>query len=111
MAHRPPDPPRRRLASEADVSEHFTFDDEGEEQRPDGRHRMTERALYGGAMRVTVDAAFVDASDFRQIPGHQEVPCATHDIANAGVRMAFHRKNEVFVDDRTDSSFIVEIVE
>ena len=45
--------------------------------------------LYGGALRVKLPNTFTNASEMRQIPDHQEV----------------------FVDTRTDSSWIVEILE
>ncbi|KAI8590988.1 hypothetical protein BDZ88DRAFT_412998 [Geranomyces variabilis] len=47
------------------------------------------RALYGGAMQINVPASFLDVSVVRQVPSHQEV----------------------FVDQLTDQSIMIELLD
>lgn len=50
---------------------------------------VTQRELFGGAMRISLPSRFMDVSDVRPVPDHQEV----------------------FADVDTDSSVIVEVLE
>ncbi|GMH35502.1 hypothetical protein BSKO_03370 [Bryopsis sp. KO-2023] len=55
----------------------------------DAGETPTVRPLFGGAIEVSVPQRFIDVSDFRPVPDHQEI----------------------FADGNTDQSIIVEIVQ
>lgn len=38
-----------------------------------GREHMSERLLFGSAIRASIPSRFQDVSDFRPVPDHQEV--------------------------------------
>lgn len=54
-----------------------------------GEYIMDNRKLFGGAIEAQIPSRFIDVSDFRPVPDHQEV----------------------FSDEAADQSIIIEIVE
>ncbi|EGG18397.1 Ran GTPase binding protein [Cavenderia fasciculata] len=51
--------------------------------------QQEKKGLYGGAMEIEIPTRFIDVSQFRQVPDHQEV----------------------FVDETSDQSVIIELLE
>ncbi len=87
------------------------------EEVKSGEEPLMKRDLFGGAIELHLPSRFMDISDFRPIPDHQEVRSLLISSLKFAVELSRSVKHEhpklslqVFADGGEDQSIILEIV-